>query len=301
MTIDCLPPGEPSLASEFAPAKVNLCLHVTGRRADGYHLLDSLVVFAGIGDRVTVLPGRGLTLRLTGPESAALAVEPDNLVLRAARAMGVEQAEFRLWKALPVASGIGGGSADAAATLRVIGRFGSLPLPDAAAILALGADVPVCLAGRTARMQGVGEVLTPLPRLPPLWLVLANPRVPVATPQVFAALTHRDNAPVPHLPQSALRSASAVADWLARNTRNDLSASAHQVAPALSQVEAALAAQPGCLLARMSGSGGTHFGLFATAEAAGAAARRLAIAQPGWWVAPAPVLSGRGAASTVES
>jgi 4-diphosphocytidyl-2-C-methyl-D-erythritol kinase len=217
--------AELGLVAEFAPAKVNLCLHVTGRRADGYHLLDSLVVFAGVGDRVTVLPGRGLTLRLSGPEAAALTVEPDNLVLRAAKAVGAQGVDLRLWKGLPVASGIGGGSADAAATLRALARLGAARLPEAA-VLALGADVPVCLAGRPVRMQGVGELLTPLPPLPPLWLVLANPRLPVATARVFAALASRENGPVPALPAAALRSASALASWLARETRNDLSAPA---------------------------------------------------------------------------
>jgi 4-diphosphocytidyl-2-C-methyl-D-erythritol kinase len=281
--------AELGLVAEFAPAKVNLCLHVTGRRADGYHLLDSLVVFAGVGDRVTVLPGRGLTLRLSGPEAAALTVEPDNLVLRAAKAVGAQGVDLRLWKGLPVASGIGGGSADAAATLRALARLGAARLPEAA-VLALGADVPVCLAGRPVRMQGVGELLTPLPPLPPLWLVLANPRLPVATARVFAALASRENGPVPALPAAALRSASALASWLARETRNDLSAPARQVAPVLSQVEAALAALPGCLLARMSGSGGTHFGLFASEATALAASRQLAAAYPGWWVAQGPVL-----------
>jgi 4-diphosphocytidyl-2-C-methyl-D-erythritol kinase len=290
MTTDRALAGNPALAAEFAPAKVNLCLHVTGRRDDGYHLLDSLVVFAGVGDRITLLPGRGLTLRLSGPESGALTAEPDNLVLRAARAMGVKGAEVRLWKGLPVASGIGGGSADAAATLRAIARFSGRPLPEAGEVLALGADVPVCLAGHPVRMQGVGEVLTPLPTLPPMWMVLANPRVPVATPQVFAALTARDNPPLPGLPASALRSADAFAGWLARETRNDLAAAARRIAPLLAEVESALAEAPGCLLARMSGSGATHFGLFATPEQARTAARHLAAAHPGWWVADAPVL-----------
>lgn len=299
MTTDPAPLVEPALASDFAPAKVNLCLHVTGRRSDGYHLLDSLVVFAGVGDRVTVLPGRGLTLQLSGPEAAALAVDADNLVLRAARVMGVRHAALRLWKALPVASGIGGGSADAAATFRALASLTGQALPDPAVVLALGADVPVCLAGRPVRMQGVGEEMTPLPPLPPLWMVLSNPRIPVATPQVFAALTRRDNAPLPGLPAAALRSAPALAAWLARETRNDLSAPAHQVAPILPQVEAALAALPGCLLARMSGSGGTHFGLFANAETARSAARALAVSHPGWWVAEGQVLSPwSGAVST---
>ncbi len=281
-----------ALVAEFAPAKVNLCLHVTGRRDDGYHLLDSLVVFAGVGDRITLLPGKGLTLKLSGPESGDLAAEPDNMVLRAARAMRATGAEIRLWKALPVASGIGGGSADAAATLRAVARLSGRPLPDAGKVLALGADVPVCLAGGPVLMQGVGELLTPLPELPDFWVVLANPRLPVATPQVFAALAARDNPPLPGLPAAALRSAEAFAAWLARETRNDLAAAARQVAPVLAQVEAALAAVPGCLLARMSGSGATHFGLFADKAGARSAARILEGAHPGWWVVAAPVLAG---------
>jgi 4-diphosphocytidyl-2-C-methyl-D-erythritol kinase len=140
-------------------------------------------------------------------------------------------------------------------------------------------------------MQGVGEVLTPLPLLPSMWMVLANPRVPVATPQVFAALTARDNPLVPGLPAAALRSAKAFAAWLAMETRNDLAAAAHRVAPVLSQVEAALASLPGCLLARMSGSGGTHFGLFAGQDEARLAARQLGEAHPAWWVTAAPVLA----------
>jgi 4-diphosphocytidyl-2-C-methyl-D-erythritol kinase len=290
MTTDRALAGESGLVAEVAPAKVNLCLHVTGRRDDGYHLLDSLVVFAGVGDRITLLPGKRLTLLLSGPESGALTAEPDNLVLRAARAMGVAGAEIRLWKGLPVASGIGGGSADAAATLRAVARLTGQPLPDAGAVLALGADVPVCVMGRPVRMQGVGEVLTPLPALPPLWMVLANPRLPVATPQVFAALTSRENSPLPGLPAAALRSAAAFAGWLARETRNDLAAAAHQIAPVLATVEATLAETPGCLLARMSGSGATHFGLYSGPDQARAAARQLAARHPGWWVADAPVL-----------
>jgi 4-diphosphocytidyl-2-C-methyl-D-erythritol kinase len=280
--------------TEFAPAKVNLCLHVTGRRADGYHLLDSLVVFAEVGDRVTATPAPGLALAIEGPEGAALSADPDNLVLRAARVMGAGAA-LTLWKALPVASGIGGGSADAAATLRAVARLTGQALPDPAAVLALGADVPVCLQGHPVRMQGVGEVLTPLPALPPLWMVLANPRVPVSTPKVFAALTSRDNPPVLALPTEALRSANAFAAWLARETRNDLAAPARQLAPVLADVEAALAETSGCLLARMSGSGATYFGLFPGPDQAGAAARHLAASHPDWWIAEAPVLPAASA------
>lgn len=283
--------GSAAPVSEFAPAKINLCLHVTGRRADGYHLLDSLVVFAGVGDRVTASPATGLSLAIEGPEGAALSADPDNLVLRAARLMGAGAA-LTLWKALPVSSGIGGGSADAAATLRAVARLTGQALPDPAAVLALGADVPVCLQGHPVRMQGVGEVLTPLPALPPLWMVLVNPRVPVGTPQVFAALSRRENPPVPPVPASALASAADLAAWLSAHTRNDLAAPARQVAPVLAEVQASLEGVPGCLLARMSGSGGTHFGLFVSNAQAQAAAKSLTLAHPDWWVEAAPVLTG---------
>ncbi len=281
-------------AAEFAPAKINLCLHVTGRRADGYHLLDSLVVFSGVGDRVSAADGQGLTLDITGPEAASLVAEPDNLVLRAARAMGVTDTRLTLWKALPLASGIGGGSADAAATLRVLARRAGLPLPSSSAVLALGADVPVCLAGKPARMQGVGEVLSLIPALPRLWCVLVNPRVPVPTPQVFSALVGRENPAIPTLPPLGWADAPAFAGWLAATTRNDLVAPALTVAPVLAQVQAALAASPGCLLARMSGSGGTHFGLFATPTGAKAAEQSLRAAQPDWWTAAAPLQDQTG-------
>ena len=276
--------AQPDLG-EFAPAKVNLCLHVTGRRADGYHLLDSLVVFADVGDRVSAMADRGLSLHLTGPEAAALGPEADNLVLRAARLMEADDVALTLDKQLPVASGIGGGSADAAATLRLLARTTGRPLPDPDAVLKLGADVPVCLAGQPVRMRGVGEDLSPLPPLPPLWLVLVNPRVPVPTPQVFAAITRRDNPPIPVMPAAALGSAAAFAKWLGGHTRNDLVEAARQVAPGLAQVQTALKTAPDCLLARMSGSGGTHFGLFASKSAAAVAADQLRAAYPGWWIA----------------
>lgn len=271
--------------AEFAAAKVNLSLHVTGRRSDGYHLLDSLVCFADVGDRVRATPSADLTLAITGAEAAGLTAGPDNLVLRAARAMG-QGAALVLDKRLPQASGIGGGSADAAATLRLLARMTGAPLPDPAAVLRLGADVPVCLAGRVCRMQGVGERLAPAPPLPPVWAVLANPRVAVPTPQVFAALQSRDNPPMPdRLPPWP--DARALAAWLAATARNDLEPAAIATAPAIGATLAALAALPGALLARMSGSGATCLALFAVADAAQAAAADLARLHPGWWVAAA--------------
>jgi 4-diphosphocytidyl-2-C-methyl-D-erythritol kinase len=275
------------MITEFAPAKINLCLHVTGQRGDGYHLLDSLVAFADVGDRITCTAADRLSLTITGPQAGNLPVSDDNLVLRAARAMGA-LAAITLEKHLPVASGIGGGSADAAATLRALARMAGAPLPDAAAVLALGADVPVCLSGRPLRMQGVGEVLTPLPALPETHLVLVNPHVAVPTPAVFRALPEKVNPPLPMVP--AFADVAELAGYLA-GQRNDLEAPAITVAPVIATVKAALAAQGGCLLARMSGSGATCFGLFADAETAQAAARAIRSSHREWWVEPTRLLS----------
>lgn len=280
------------MIAEFAAAKVNLSLHVTGQRPDGYHLLDSLVVFADVGDRVSVAPAPelGLGLTLAGPAAEGLRAEADNLVLRAARAFGVNAgAAITLEKHLPVASGIGGGSADAAAALRALARLWDLPLPDAAAVLRLGADVPVCLQGRPVRMQGVGEIITPLPALPEGWLVLVNPGVGVSTPAVFRTLPCKDNPPMPAAlpPFSDL---AALAGWLAAQ-RNDLEPPAMALQPVIAQVKAGLQAQPGCLIARMSGSGATCFGLFAAKAEAEQAAAALRQANSGWWVQAGAMLS----------
>lgn len=276
--------------SEAAPAKLNLCLHVTGRRVDGYHLLDSLVVFADVSDRVFAAPARGLSLVVAGPEGAGLLADDDNLVLRAARCMGIGDAALVLDKQLPIASGIGGGSADAAATLRALSRLTGRPLPALSDVLRLGADVPVCLASRPARMTGIGDRLSPLPPLPRMGCLLVNPRLPVPTPQVFAALDRHENPAMPDLPEAALASAANLAGWLAAHSRNDLVLPARSVAPVLADVQAALEAIPGCLLARMSGSGGTHFGLFASPEAAASAAGRFREAHPFWWTAAGRIL-----------
>ncbi len=272
-----------------APAKLNLALHVTGQRADGYHLLDSLVVFAGIGDRVRAAPARTRSLEIAGPEAEGLSAGEDNLVLRAARAFGAGSgAKITLEKNLPVASGIGGGSADAAATLRALAQLWGVALPGAAAVLALGADVPVCLAGRPARMSGIGEALARVPLLPGgLAVVLVNPRVVVPTPAVFRTLARKDNPAMEAMPDK-FTDAAALAGWLARQ-RNDLEAPAIATAPVISEVLDRIAAT-GPLLARMSGSGATTFGLFATLAAAKEAAARLTAEKPGWWVCAAPIL-----------
>lgn len=268
---------------ERAPAKVNLALHVTGRRADGYHQIDSLVAFAGTSDTVALRPGP-LSLRIDGPFAAGLSAQ-DNLCLDAARLAG-GGAAITLTKMLPVASGIGGGSADAAAVLRGLARMGH-PLP--AGPERLGADVPVCLAARPARMRGVGELVTPLPAFPAVPAVLVNPGVALPTPQVFAALVRRDNPGLPDLP--AFGGPAALTAWLAL-TRNDLEPAARTLAPVIGQVLEALSAT-GASVARMSGSGATCFGLYDGPALAHAAAASLA--RHGWWAvatelaaAPAP-------------
>jgi 4-diphosphocytidyl-2-C-methyl-D-erythritol kinase len=297
--------------TEAAPAKINLHLHVVGRRPDGYHLLDSLVVFAAIGDRLSVSPAPDLSLSVTGPFAGALTAETDNLVLRAARALrersrpseagasccpiegvpiagglvtGIERsvgAKLVLEKNLPVASGIGGGSADAAAALRLLSRFWALDRDAAGSLAAgLGADVPVCLAGTPTLMSGIGEVLDPAPSLPDVGLVLVNPGVAVATPSVFRNRSGPFSARA-RFPAQGWKDVVSLVDSL-RATSNDLEAPARLLAPAIGDALATLAAAPGCLLSRMSGSGATCFGLFPTPAAARAAAAM--ILRDGWWV-----------------
>ncbi|MFV0360286.1 4-(cytidine 5'-diphospho)-2-C-methyl-D-erythritol kinase [Tropicimonas sp.] len=268
---------------EFAPAKVNLTLHVTGRRTDGYHLLDSLVVFADVGDRLLARPAPSLSLSVDGPRAAGVPVDGGNLVLAAAQLMDGPGAALTLTKHLPAAAGIGGGSADAAAALRALSRLWNQPLPNPERILSLGADIPACLAGRALRMSGVGEALEPVAGLAPLPAVLANPGIAVSTPAVFAALASRHNAPMQPLPAS--RDPDALIEWL-KAQRNDLEQAAIAIAPPIAGLLAALRAQTGCRMARMSGSGATCFALFGDAGTAAAAAAGIARAQPGWWVVP---------------
>ncbi|MEM1314942.1 MAG: 4-(cytidine 5'-diphospho)-2-C-methyl-D-erythritol kinase, partial [Pseudomonadota bacterium] len=279
--------------AELARAKVNLHLHVLGRREDGRHLLDSLAVFPELGDLIEVEPARALSLSVDGPFRDQLGAGADNLVLRAAellraKAPGAPGAAIRLVKHLPVASGIGGGSADAAAALRALNRLWKTGLSaEALARMgeALGADVPVCVRGpRASLMGGIGEVLRPAPPLPKFWMALANPGVPVATAEVFRRLSRRDGAAAAP-PAEGFATAEALAKWLAAQ-ENFLEAPAVEIAPAVAETRAALGAAEGCLLARMSGSGATCFGIFAeepTALAAAEAARAR-----GWWAAAGP-------------
>lgn len=279
-----------------APAKLNLYLHVVGRRPDGYHLLDSLVAFADIGDELEARPAPHWSLRVTGPFAGALEAAPDdNLVSRAAHRLAARlgrpaAAAMTLVKNLPVASGIGGGSSDAAATLRaLVDLWGVAPdavdLPALAA--ELGADVPVCLAARTAWLGGIGEDVALAPPLPPTHVVLANPGAALSTPAVFKA--RRGPFSVPARFDEPAQDAAALARLLATK-RNDLTAPAIELVPAIGHVLDALAREDGALLARMSGSGATCFALFAEAAAADAAAQRLRARQPGWWVAAGRLL-----------
>ncbi len=284
----------------LAPAKINLFLHITARRPDGYHELESLVVFArdlAACDSLSLAPADSLSLTIEGPQAAGLAGEADNLVLRAARLLAAAGdpagaapgAALTLHKRLPVASGIGGGSADAAAALRLLNAHWQCRLDDAALAalgLKLGADLPVCLLGRPASMRGIGEVLEPLDsslgELPPAWLVLANPGIALPTRDVFAALNGASGPAEPLMRRPASAADLAI---LLRQRRNDLEAPARFLAPGIDPVLAALRAQSGCLLARLSGSGATCFGLFAEARLAEHAARALSRAYPAWWVA----------------
>jgi 4-diphosphocytidyl-2-C-methyl-D-erythritol kinase len=272
---------------ERARAKVNLFLLVTGRRPDGYHLLDSLTVFAAIGDELRASPADDLDVRIEGRFAAELPANEDNLVHRAARDLarwaGIPaRAQLVLRKELPIASGIGGGSADAAATLRVLHRLWNLPATTAELhelALGLGADVPVCLFGRPARMTGIGEVLSPAPRLPPFGIVLVNPGVAVPTPAVFR-IRQGGFSPPACLPDGWPDAAAMAQDL--RGIGNDLTDAAVALQPVIGQVLTMLQGLPGCLLARMSGSGATCFGLFADApEAASIAARMERPAH--WW------------------
>jgi 4-diphosphocytidyl-2-C-methyl-D-erythritol kinase len=323
----------PVARAEPAPAKVNLTLQVLGRRADGYHDIESLVVFAGVGDSLTFTPGPRLELAVGGPTAVASGEIGDNLVLKAAwglaeRVEGLTVGRFVLSKRLPVAAGIGGGSADAAAALRLLARASGLALDDPRLMDAArqtGADVPVCIDPRARVMRGVGDILSDPIDFPRLAAVLVNPRVAVPTKDVFAALqlSHATSTgagassateppqtapigqarlasaegwdvgpparslrqlptPDPSPREGAVRSAALLAQLA--SDRNDLEAPAMALRPVIADVLNDLQALPGCRLARMSGSGATCFGLFASGRAAAAAAQALRHKHPTWWV-----------------
>ncbi len=270
----------------FAPAKINLTLHVTGQRPDGYHLLDSLVVFADIGDRLSIEPAEDLSLTVTGPMAAGVPNDGRNLVLKAAQFAGFAAGRVVLEKNLPAEAGIGGGSSDAAAMLRAVSQLTGAPVAVVAAgAEALGADIPVCLAARATRMQNIGEQLSDIAELPVLHAVLVNPGLSVPTPAVFKALVKKENAAMPaEIPR--FETASDMMLWL-QVMRNDLEPAALSLHPGIGTVLEALAELPGASLVRMSGSGATCFALFARRAEAEAAALRLGQKYPDWWVRPA--------------
>lgn len=278
-----------------APAKVNLTLHVLGRRADGYHELDSLVVFAGAADRLELVPGPELTLTVEGPTAGAAGPTADNLVLRAAASLaeavpGLRGGAFRLTKNLPAAAGIGGGSSDAAGALRLLAELNGLALDDPRVVEAArrtGADVPVCLDPRARTMRGVGERVGPPLRLPPLYGLLVNPRVAVPTPEVFRRLG-RVAGELGLSDHPVIGERPSAADLLAAlaSGRNDLEAPALAAEPVIGTALADIRALDGCRLARMSGSGATVFGLFDDCRATGRAAKAIRAEHPAWWVKP---------------
>ncbi|MBV8755310.1 MAG: 4-(cytidine 5'-diphospho)-2-C-methyl-D-erythritol kinase [Hyphomicrobiales bacterium] len=280
--------------TEPAPAKVNLTLRVTGRRPDGYHELESLVAFARVGDRLDFTPGDALALEVTGPFAASAGSVADNLVLKAARELARRAPDFQLGgfyllKELPVAAGLGGGSADAAAALRLLARANALALDDpriAAAASATGADVPVCVDAKPRVMRGIGEILSAPLAVPPLPAVLVNPGVPLATKDVFAAFARGGAAKATAPFDAATINGASVESALAALAGgiNDLEPAAISLCPAVANALAALAATPDCRLARMSGSGATCFGLYLNEAAAAAASQGLVVAYPDWWV-----------------
>lgn len=279
--------------AEHAPAKVNLSLAVLGRRSDGHHRLDSLVAFARFGDRLTFVPGPALALNVRGATAAQAGALDDNLVLKAARGLaaefsGLKLGRFTLVKRLPVAAGLGGGSSDAAAALRLLARANRIALDDPRlrrVARRVGADVPVCVDPRPRRMRGIGEKLSAPLAIPPLAAVLVNPGVAVPTKDVFARLGLKPGGARKRAGRAGAlpRDFDGFVAYLA-GERNDLEPAAIALQPAIARVLAALRGESGCKLARMSGSGATCFGLFASSRAAAAAARRIAAAHPRWWV-----------------
>jgi len=250
--------------------------------------LDSLVVFAGVGDWLEIGPAQELSLSVNGPRAAGVPTDRSNLVWRAAEAFGAHRgASIHLDKHLPHAGGIGGGSADAGAALRGLSVLWDAPMPDMETLLSIGADMPVCASSSPARMRGIGERLDPVPSLPSMWLVLVNPGVEVPTGPVFKALESVENA---LMPEPDWDDGESLVAWLA-DTRNDLELTAKALVPEVEETLAAIHALEGCRMARMSGSGATCFGIFLDEGAAKTAAQELKFAKPVWWVEAAPVLA----------
>ena len=270
----------PMTTEAFAPAKINLTLHVTGQRSDSYHLLDSLVVFGSVGDRLWLAHGDSMSMEITGPFAQGVPADARNLVWRAAEVAGVT-GHITLEKNLPHGAGLGGGSADAAALLRSLYGDRVTDGIGLAQTLALGADVPVCMSAVPQRMRGIGGALDRIWPVPELHIVLANPRVPVPTSEVFTRLERKDNRPM--APVLKTNDLSAFTAWLGTQ-RNDLQSPAIAFAPVIGEV---LDALQGALIVRMSGSGSTCFGIYPDAAAASDAASRISAGHPDWWVVAA--------------
>jgi 4-diphosphocytidyl-2-C-methyl-D-erythritol kinase len=285
-------------SSAAAPAKVNLTLHVTGQRDDGYHLLDSLVVFAGVADQLAATVAPDLRINISGPFSTGVPTNHTNLVLRAAENLrstrGVTKgAAITLEKHLPHAAGIGSGSSDAAAALALLAKiWGVAPLPATAAeVISLGADVPVCMRSPApTRMSGIGDILSPVPQLPDCAMVLVRPPVEVPTNVVFKGLASKTGTPMDPMPNGM--DFEAFARWLSAQ-RNDMAAPAYLLAPDIAEAIAQLKANPNVAAAGMSGSGATCFGLVKDMATARQVARVIQLSHMNWWVAPAELL-GRG-------
>ncbi len=286
-------PTLPVRLVESAPAKINLTLRVYGVRSDGYHNIQSLVAFADFCDRVTLVPGKPLALAVRGPFAKAAGKLTANSVLKAARLLaseieGLTLGAFALTKNIPVAAGLGGGSADAAAALRLLARVNRLKSDDprlARVARGVGADVPVCLQPQARLMSGIGEILSDPLQIPKMHIVLVNPRKPLATRRVFAAFDRRSSNTTnskPHVPVIPQWRSAFIAMLAAE--RNDLEPVAMKLVPEIADALELLRDLPGCALARMSGSGATCFGIFSTAQTAAAAARRIKAARKRWTV-----------------
>ena len=288
--------GTPLDGVEFhAPAKINLYLHIIGRRADGYHELDSLVGFTAHGDEIQVRQHEKLYLEINGPFGSSLQANDDNLIVRAARALARETgyrggADITLRKNLPVSSGVGGGSADAAATLKALNLLWETGLADedlAALGLNLGADIPVCILSKAARMNGMGEMVSKVENLPPLGIILINPGIPISTRRVFQMHQGKFS---PTVELQAIKDTEVFYEFLARQ-KNDLQDLAIRMVPAIKEALDILSAETGCRLVRLSGSGATCFGLFDNEILAKASGRAISCHYPNWWVQPTHFIS----------
>ena len=266
-----------------AHAKVNLTLHVVGQRANGYHELQSLVCLTEFGDQIHLSPAADFSFQVIGPNASGIPVDESNLVVQAAKFMAQKHSKsldchIILEKNLPMASGIGGGSSDAAAVMRALSQYFSVPLPNVDELMTLGADIPVCMTTGLTLMEGAGEDVTQLSAAPNWGVVLVNPNVGVSTPAVFNALNSKRNLPMQDVAENCVDIA-----WLG-DQRNDLEPPAMAIVPEVRAVVDAISAAPHCQMARMSGSGATCFGVFADIKHANAAAERLQRAHPDWWV-----------------